>query len=204
MFATALFGNIKQKIELRAQKVIVNQVRNGIVPKDVDTKDIWNAFKAVLKSNQVEVYGTLEAKVFNPDGSLRKDYGLVSVKEVTETFVNRLVDAMCSSGEIVNEFTFHGMGAGSTAETDTQNSLVAEKGPRVSGAGSHGATSDIYKAIMTMTAASAFGCREHGLFDTLSDSGSGDMLDRSLVTNIELNTDDNVEWTYNLTVAKGG
>jgi len=195
---------IKQKIKLRAQRLIVSQVRNGIVPKDMSVEDIWNAFKAVLKPNQTELYGTLEAKVFNPDGSLRKDYGLVSVKEVSVYFANRIVDAMCSSGEIVNEFTFHGMGAGSTAETDTQNSLIAEKGPRGSGACTHGATSNIMQAVLTMTAASAFGCREHGIFDTLSDSGSGDMLDRSLVTNIELNTDDNVEWTYNLTVAKGG
>ncbi len=197
---------LKQKIELRRQRVIASQVRNGIVPKGVSTEDVWAALKATQPKNIVEVYGLLEAKVFNPDGSLKKDYGLVSVKEVTKAFVNRIVDVMCSSGQILNEFTFHGMGAASTAETDTETALGAEKGPRQDGEGNstHGATSDIYKSIMTMTAASAFGCREHGVFDTLSDSGSGDMLDRSLVTNIELNTDDNVEWTYNLTVAKGG
>jgi len=35
-------------------------------------------------------------------------------------------------------------------------------------------------------------------------STGGTMLDRSVVTNIDLNTDDVVTWTYELTLTAGG
>jgi len=183
------------------QRLIARKVRSGIVPEGVSTDEIWEALKATRPIAAVEVFGFLYAKVFNKDGTLRKDMGLVGVKEVTTAFAEHLVDVMCSSGENLNEYTFHRMGSGSTAETDTETALVTSECTCLSGAGTHGATSNIYQCVCTLTATTTFGCREHALFDTVT---SGHMLDRSLVTNIALETDDEVEWTYALTVNAGG
>lgn len=189
----------KKIVERRRQAKIAAQVRAGIVPKGISQEAIWDALKATRPKN-VELFGFLSARVHRKDGTV-EDLGLQSVREVTAVFANRIVDCMVTSGDALEDFIYHGMGAGSTAETDTQTALVDEKGVKATGTNTHGASSAIFASVKTMTASSAFGCREHGIFDTLT---GGVLLDRSLVTNIELNTDDNVEWTYNLTVNAGG
>jgi len=129
----------------------------------------------------------------------------VSVKEVTSAFAKKLVDSMIGSGNQVNDFNQHKMGAGSTAETDTDTALIVAQagaqGATGGAAATHGAASNIYRSVGTLTAGSAYGCREHGVFNA---STAGVLLDRSVVTNIDLNTDDVVTWTYELTVNAGG
>jgi hypothetical protein len=98
-------------------------------------------------------------------------------------------------------FIYHKMGAGSTAETDTDTALITQQDGAAQGSQTHGASSSVYQSIATLTAGSAYGAREHGLFNA---STGGVMLDRSVVTNIELNIDDVVTWTYNLTCTFGG
>jgi hypothetical protein len=77
---------------------------------------------------------------------------------------------------------------------------VGAQGATGNAAATHGASSNIYRTVGTLTAGSAYGCREHGVFNA---STGGVLLDRSLVTNIDLNTDDVVTWTYELTVNAG-
>ena len=123
------------------------------------------------------------------------------MREVTNGFAEHMVDCMTTSGDAIDDFQVHAMGAGSTAETDTQTALVDEKGVKATGTNTHGATSVVYRSVKTMTATTTFGCREHGMYNTLT---GGVLMDRTLVTNIALNTDDEVEWTYDLTVNAGG
>lgn len=197
-----LFSKIKAYLEFRKKKKIAELVRNGIVPKGVPKEEIWDALK-VTQRNAAEMFGFLSAKVYSPDGKLKQDLGLQSVKEVTTVFAELLVDGLMDSAVAADfdHFNFHAMGAGSTAETDSETALVDEKAIKQAGSQTHGATSNIYRSVKTMTATSAFGAREHGIFDTLT---GGNLLDRSLVTNIDLNTDDEVAWTYELTVNAGG
>lgn len=185
-------------------KRIAAAVRAGKVPKGVDGDEIIRAMRITGRRNVTEFLGCLYAKVQRPDGSF-KDYGLVSVKEVTSAFAKHLVDCLTTSGDVLDNFNQHKMGAGSTAETDTQTALVTAQagaqGATGNAAVTHGASSNIYRTVGTLTAGSAYGCREHGVFNA---STGGTMLDRSVVTNIDLNTDDVVTWTYELTVSAGG
>ena len=188
---------------------IARKVRAGVVPEGVDPETILRAMKLTRPKNMLEMLGLLSAKVQRKDGTF-KDYGLVSVKSVTTVFAEYLVDIMTSSGEpaigAIDEFHFHKMGAGSTAESDDDTTLVtpqagAQTGTDGAAACTHGAQSSIYVTIGTLTAGSAYGCREHGVFNA---STGGTLLDRSVVTNIELAEEDVVTWTYSLTITPGG
>jgi len=201
-----LFCKGKSFFEYRKLKKIARQVRNGIVPDGVSKDRIFEALKVTRPSNVFEMFGFLHAVVHNPDGTLKKDYGLVSVKKVTTAFAIRLVDALMDSATTIATFSFHKMGSGSTSETAAQTALItqqvgAQTGTDGATAQTHGASSDIYRTVGTLTAGSAYGCREHGVFNA---STGGVMLDRSVVTNIDLNTEDVVTWTYELTVNSGG
>jgi hypothetical protein len=169
----------------------------------VTKSEIWDALKQTKPRNVMEVFGFLSAQVQKTDGTF-KDYGLVSVREVTTNFAIRLVDAMLTSGDVIDNFNQHKMGSGSTAETSGDSALISQQvgaqGATGNAAATHGSSSNVYRTIGTLTAGSAYGCREHGVFNA---STGGIMLDRSLVTNIDLNTDDVVTWTYELTINAG-
>jgi len=185
-------------------KKIASQVRAGRVPKGVDSETVLRAMKLTKPKNVMEVLGLLYAKVQKKDGTF-KDYGLVSVKEVTSAFAVHLADCFTTSGDVLDNFNQHKMGSGSTDETSAQTALITQQvgaqGATGNAAATHGAASNIYRTIGTITAGSAYGCREHGVFNA---STGGVMLDRSVVTNIDLNTDDVVTWTYELTLTAGG
>jgi len=195
----------KKRVEFRRQRKIADQVRNGIMPAGVSKEKIWEALSATKPRNTAEMFGFLTAKCEDSKGNVKFDNRLVSVKEVTSAFAKKLVDSMIGSGNQVNDFNQHKMGAGSTAETDTDTALIVAQagaqGATGGAAATHGAASNIYRSVGTLTAGSAYGCREHGVFNA---STAGVLLDRSVVTNIDLNTDDVVTWTYELTVNAGG
>jgi hypothetical protein len=184
---------------------IAKKVRAGIIPKDTSKEDVWEALRVTRPRNAAEIFGFLSAVVHNPDGSIKKDYGLVSCREVTAAFAKRLVDAMCTSGDVIDNFNQHKQGSGSTAETDTETALVAAQsgaqGVTGNAAATHGSSSQIYQTVGTITATTAYEIREHGVFNA---STGGILLDRSVVTAIAVNTDDVVTWTYQLTVNAGG
>lgn len=180
---------------------IAAMVRKGMVPRGVSVEEIWAALRDT-RPNSMELFGFLSAKVYRADGTVQ-DLGLQSVRSITTAFTKKLVDGFANSTDAadLSNYKFHGMGAGSTAEATSQTALVAESGIKVAGSQTHGANSEIYRSIITIAATTAFGCREHGIFNTLT---GGTMLDRSVVTNITLNTGDEVAWTYDLTCNSGG
>ena len=192
----------KSLLEYWRLKKIAKKVRAGILPKGVAKDRIFEALR-ITRPNALEVFGFLEAKVFNPDGTLKQDVGLVSCRQVTAAFAKVLVDGMADStvAADLDHFAYHKMGAGSTAEAADQTALITQQEGATLGVQTHGASSQIYQTIGTITAGSVYGCREHGIFNA---STGGTMLDRSVVTNIDLNTDDVVTWTYSLTVTAGG
>lgn len=193
-----LLSFVREKAKFIRQKKLASMVRNGKTPVGVPQKEIFEALRATKPPSVVEMFGFLSAKLQRANGKVVFDNRLVSVNKVTEDFTQRLVDALTDSSVSMDGFHQHKMGAGSTAEDNAQSELVTPQAGSQSGNATqtHGSSSSIYQSVGTLTAGSAYGCREHGLFNA---STGGVMLDRSVVTNIDLNTDDIVTWTYNLT-----
>ncbi len=196
-----LFSNCQTYIRNRRLKKIASQVREGLLPEGVDKETIFEALKKTRPKNSMEMFGFLSAKVERANGGVVQDLGLVSCKKVTLAFAERLVDAMIETATDVKGFNQHKQGAGSTAEASGDTVLVT---PQVGAQGvggltavTHGASSNIYKSIGTITAGSAYEIREHGIFAA---STGGILLDRSVVTAIDVAQDDVVTWTYELTV----
>jgi len=178
---------------------IAKRVRAGELPKGVDKETVFEALKLTRPKNALEAFGLLSAKIDRADGSV-EDVGLVSVKKVTRAFVDRLVDAMVTATTMTG-FHQHKQGSGSAAEASGDTALgVAQSGAQA-GAGDteaiHGATSNVFQTKGTITATTAYEIREHGVFNV---STGGVLLDRSIVTAINVATDDVVTWTYDLTV----
>jgi hypothetical protein len=183
---------------------IAKQVRDGKVPKGVDEETIFKALKMTRPKNVMEAFGFLKCRVFDKHGKLKQDCGLVGVRQVTVEFVEYLADAMTDSSQPMDHFNAHAMGSGSTAEADTQTALVTQEDGREVGSQTHGATSNIYRSVATIVATGAYEACEHGIFDT---TGAADdvMLDRTIVASPPtLAVDDEVEWTYDLTISSGG
>lgn len=180
---------------------LARQVRHkGIVPKGVDQAEVFEALRLTRPKNAFEMFGLVSARVKRKNGAI-EDMGLVGVKIVTTEFAELLVDAFCSSGAsaILDDFTSHEMGAGSTAEASGDQTLVDVGDGRNIGTQTHGATSNLFASTATITANSAYEVREHGIFNQTSTT-SDYLLDRSVVTGFNVTTDDEVEWTYTLTI----
>ena len=180
---------------------IAKQIRNGVLPKGVDQNTAFEALKLTRPKNALEMFGFLSAKIEKTDGTPVQDLGLVSCKKVTLAFAKRLVDALCTSGDVLDNFNQHKQGSASGPEASGDAALgLAQSGAQgVTGnaAATHGAGSVIYITVGTLTASTAYEIREHGVFNA---STGGILLDRSLVTAIAVNTDDVVTWTYSLAV----
>lgn len=138
-------------------------------------------------------------------------HGIVSTKVVTDAGVNAIVDAFQNTVELDN-FKFHGIGTGSTAEAAAQTALVTEltteynpNSTRATGSLTEGATANIFKTVGTNTldGAPAAALREHGIFTQASTPG-GTLLDRSVFAAITLAANDALESTYQLTLTSGG
>lgn len=186
----------------RRLKKIAKQVRAGMVPKGVSREEVFEALRITRPKAALEMFGMLSAKQFDREGQLIKDLGLVGVRKVTLEFAELLADAMCSSGAaaLLDDFTAHAQGQGSTAEASGDQALVDQEDGRNIGSQTHGASSNIYKSIATITATSAYTVIEHGIFNQSSVTGDY-LLDRTkLGTEFTVATDDEVEWTYELTI----
>ena len=178
---------------------IAKKVRAGIVPKNTSQETIWKALRVTRPKGVVELFGFLNAMVHGPDGKLKKDYGLVSVKTVTAAFAKHIVNALCSTGEgdLFANYGYHKMGTASGAEASGDTALGAAQSGATLGTCTHGASSQIWASTAIVTATTTLHIREHGVFNA---STGGLLLDRSTVANIDLVTDDTVTWSYTLTV----
>lgn len=151
------------------------------------------------QSGAIAPEARLMAKVFRKDGSV-EDMGILSTKVVTTAFVNFLVDQLqTSTGQIAN-FSWHAMGTGGTAEAIGDTALVTEVETRTDGTQTEGASANIYRSVGTVTATATRAIVEHGLFDA---STSGNLMDRSVFTVINLSNGDGIQFTYELTVPAG-
>lgn len=151
-------------------------------------------------------YGALWIRVFHEDEIL--DFGLASMRVVTDLGVQFIVDAFQNTQEVEN-MKFHGLGTGTTAEAASQTALVTEltteynpNSTRATGTTTEGASANIYRTVATNTIDSGTpAVTEHGIF---SASSAGTMLDRSVFSAINLVANDGIQTTYDLTFTSGG
>jgi len=149
----------------------------------------------------VALHASLSARVFRRNGSM-EDLGVVSVHAVTDAFVAQLVDTLQSSEATFSDYKHHDSGIGATAEDQTDTILDSACGDaRTTGTQIEGATANIYKSVATHTYAGTYAIVEHGLFN---DSTVGTLMDRSVLSAINVESGDKIEWTYQLTCTAGG
>lgn len=194
-----LLGIYQKWMGIRKKKRIAAQVRAGIVPAGVSKEEIYEALRDTRPKNAMEMFGFLSAKHFDADGNLKHDYGVVGVKKITTPFAKYLVDALASSGAVINNFNYHCMGDGSGAEA-SGDAGMSEKVARAAGVNTHGSSSNIYSSLKTLAAGSAFTCIEHGMWNAATTS-SGVLMDRTvLASSIPCATGDEIAFSYALTI----
>jgi hypothetical protein len=135
--------------------------------------------------------------------------GLASMKVITDAGVQALVDAFQNSFEPEN-FKYHALGTGSTAEAAGQTALVSElttqynpDNTRATGSTTEGAGANVFRSVGTNTLDAAAVIEEHALMSQ-APAGGGVMFDRSLTGTQTLGNGDGLQATYDLTFSSGG
>lgn len=172
--------------------------------------NLWRGFWRVMIARLLTLphfYGVVSAKVIKANGEVI-DYGVVSMRVVTDTGAGFIVDAFQNSVELEN-MKYHGFGTGTNAEaagnTALQTELTTEyatNNTRPTGSQTEGATSKVYRTVGTLSPDSSVNITEHGIFDQASNAG-GVVLDRSVFTAIPLASTDSLQITYDFTIASG-
>lgn len=152
-------------------------------------------------------YGAVSLAVVRKDGSVL-DYGLASLRLVTDTGVGFIVDAFQNIVELEN-MKFHGIGTGGAAEAAGNTALTTElttqynpDSTRATGSTTEGAA-NIYRTVGTNTVDASAAVTEHGIFSQAA-TGGGVMVDRSLFSAVNLASGDSLQSTYDLTFTAGG
>uniref|UniRef100_A0A6M3IPP5 Uncharacterized protein n=1 Tax=viral metagenome TaxID=1070528 RepID=A0A6M3IPP5_9ZZZZ len=183
---------------------IAREVRAGNVPRGTSFETICEALKSTKKGGAVEMFGILSAKQNDAQGNFKKDLGVVGVKAVTLEFAKLLADSLGAyAASTITTFNAHAQGDGSAAEGTGDAALSSQRGGRNVGSQTHGASSNIYKSVATIAATASYTVIEHGLFDTTG-AASDRLLDRTVIDSFVVATNDEVEWTYQLTIVTGG
>src|SRR5262249_35234537 len=152
-------------------------------------------------------YGTVSLVKITGAGRVL-DYGIASLRVVTDAGVAYIVDAFQNSVELEN-MKFHGFGTGTNAEavgdTTLQTELTtqyATDNTRPTGSLTEGATSNIFRTVATLSPDSGgtIAITEHGIFSQAANSG-GTLLDRSKFSAVNLVAgSDSLQATYDFTI----
>jgi len=154
----------------------------------------------LTKGNVTTMSGKLGAKYLFKDGPV-VDYGTLSYQKVTNDFAEFLVESLQTEDTSLSAFFYHAAGTDNTAESSGDTALGSEI---LRSTGSLTETSaQVFKSVGTLTFTSSNSVLEHGLLND-DTSGPGILMDRSIYTAIELNSSDQIEYTYELTVQSGG
>ncbi len=164
-------------------------------------RDFWMAYLCPL-FGIVPLSASLSARVFRKDGRV-ENLGVISTHAVTDAFVAELVDALQAGGVAAfDDYKYHDSGTGTNVEAAADTVLQTPCGEaRDIGTQIEGATANIYKSVATNTYAGTFAITEHGLFNA---AAVGTLMDRSVFTEINVESGDKIEWTYQLTCTSGG
>ena len=156
----------------------------------------------LTKGNVTTMSGRLKATKYIFKDGIYVNYGTLSYDKVTNDFAAYLVDALSVAGATdISEFFYHAAGTDNTAESSGDTALGSEI---LRSTGSLEETSaQVFKSVATLTFPSSNSVEEHGLLNA-DTSGPSILMDRSVYTAIDLNSSDQVEYTYELSIESGG
>lgn len=153
-------------------------------------------------------YGAVYARVTRGDGMV-VDYGLASLRVVTDVGVQKIVDTLRTTDTVATGFKYHGFGTGTNveaaADTALQTELTTQYNPdstRPTGTQTNNGN-NVYRTVATLTPDSGgtIAVTEHGIFSAAS---AGSLLDRSKFSAINLvASSDQLQTTYDLTLTSG-
>ena len=122
--------------------------------------------------------------------------GWVSGGKVTDAFVSEEIDELVSdTGTEYNDFNFHEVGLGSTAENNNDTALETTSGITRQ-AGTQVDVDPIYRTVDTQTADATETWEELGIFNNVTGAA---LMDRNLTSGQSVASPDTVEYTYELT-----
>jgi len=175
---------------------IRESILTGELPPELELGDILEALRRTRQPNQFELFGFLTAR--HCRNGVWQPLGLLSCKKVTTAFADYIVDSLQDSTTYpLDAFKYHASGTDNTAESNTDTALGTEVETRATGTQIEGSSSNIYKSVGTQTYTASRTIYEHGLF---SASSGGTLLDRSVIAGQAVENNDQIEWTYQLTV----
>lgn len=204
---------------LSMREIVAHGMPRRGLPEEVN---IWRArnvpnllrglrrIAAARAMNLPSMYGQLRLAVERGDGTVL-DYGVASLRVVTDAGVGYIVDAFQNSVELEN-MKYHGFGTGTTAEAAGDTALVTEltteyatDNTRPTGSTTEGASANIYRTVGTLSpnAGGTIAVTEHGVFSQAANSG-GVLLDRSKFAAVNVvASSDSIQATYDLTLTSG-
>lgn len=178
---------IKDGDRIIAVEPTIQQVRAGS----------YKAFN-VVKRAKCELVGRLSIKALYPGEDEWTDFGVVSEAIITAAAIADFVNVL-KAGAVTNiqNYKFHGSGTGTTAESSSQTTLVAEVETRETGTQTSTGAGN-YRSVAAHTyVTDGLPISEHGLFSTAVD---GVMLDRSKFSPILVSAATVITFTYDLTI----
>lgn len=173
-------------------------IRAGKLPKGrvVSPTEAIEAVGTTHRGYFGEVVGFLSARVIRANGEV-EDLGVISTKKVTTAFRDYIVDSLQDTETyLLDTFKYHGSGTDNTAESNSDTTLGTEVETRATGSQTEGATANIYKTVGTVTYTATRAIVEHGIFNA---SSSGTLMDRSVFSTINVDNNDSIEFTYEIT-----
>jgi len=128
---------------------------------------------------------------------------------VTTAFAEFVAAQLITETSAFGDFKYHHSGEGTGNENVADSGLgTPREDARNVGTQVQGLTAVGYKSIATTTYTGTYAITEHGLFNTAGTGGppvtGGVLMDRSKFAAINVVATNQVEWTYELTVAAGG
>jgi len=136
------------------------------------------------------------------DGKYTDVRRVVRDKVVTDAFVAFVVDQLQAEDSTFGDFKYHDSGIGVGAEAAGDTGLgMPWGGARDTGTQIEGATANIYKSVATTTYNATKAITEHGLFNT---AVTATLMDRTLFSAINVESGNQIEWTFQITFTAGG
>ncbi len=129
-------------------------------------------------------------------------------KVVTDDFCEDIVDNLIAEVSAFGDYKYHHSGTGVVAENATDSGLgTPELDARTVGTQVED-SSKVYKSIATETFDATAAITEHGLFNTAGAGGppvtGGILMDRTKFAAINVESGNQIEWTFTMSFTSGG
>lgn len=164
--------------------------------------------RGLVYASGVLAVGRLYVSVIRANGAI-EHLGLVSTKLITDAGVAYLVDDWDGGANVIDNFNYHGVGTGTTAEAVGNTALVTESttalnpdSTRATGTKSQPAANQA-RSVGTVTFDNTAAITEHGIFSQAA-TGGGTLWDRSVFSAINVVSGDSIQFTYTCTFSSGG